>query len=489
MWVYDRETLAFLTVNDSAVRQYGYSREEFLAMTIKDIRPGEDVPALLKNVEKVTEGVDYAGVWRHTKKDGSMIFAEITSHTLTFAGRRAELVLVHDVSERKRLEEQLRHSQKMEAVGLLAGGVAHDFNNILTAIVGYGSLIKMKLKGDDPLMHHVNEIISSAERGAVLTKSLLTFSRKQIINPRVVDLNGIVERVGKLLVRLIGEDITLELHTAGEDVCVVADSGQLEQVLMNLATNARDSMPDGGHLVITTERTFLDERFLLTHHFGKPGRYALIAISDTGEGMDAATATRIFEPFFTTKEMGRGTGLGLSIVYGIVKQHNGYINVYTEPGKGTTFKIYLPLAGMPLEMPAEVGPADMTPLNRGTETILLAEDDTPLRRLVHSVLEQYGYRVIEATDGEDALDKIGKYRDGIQLLLLDVIMPKKNGKEVYDEAKKIVPGIRALFASGYTADIVHKKGILDQGLNFISKPVSPEELLTKVREVLDKETA
>jgi PAS domain S-box-containing protein len=486
MWVYDLETCGFLTVNDAAVDHYGYSREEFLSMTIKDIRPQEDIPKLMKNISGLGTGIDHAGMWRHRKKDGTVIFVEITSHVLNFAGRRAELVMVNDVSDRKRLEDQLRHSQKMEAVGLLAGGVAHDFNNILTAIIGYSSLMKMKLKVDDPLLHSVDEVMGAAERGAVLTQSLLTFSRKQIINPRPLNINNVIARVGGLLLRLIGEDIKLELLQSKEQLTVIADSGQLEQVLMNLATNARDSMPDGGYLTIETGRVTIDEEFIAAHSYGKPGSYALMTISDTGMGMEAKTAERIFEPFFTTKEMGRGTGLGLSIVYGIVKQHDGFINVYSEPSRGTSFRIYLPLAQPALAEEAALTRTEPA-LRRGSETILVAEDDVPLRRLVRTALEEFGYRVIEAVDGEDALNKILEHGDRIKLLLLDVVMPKRNGKEVYEEAKKSVPGIRALFVSGYTADIVHKKGILDEHLHFLSKPVSPYDLLKKVRDVLDRD--
>jgi nitrogen-specific signal transduction histidine kinase/CheY-like chemotaxis protein len=394
--------------------------------------------------------------------------------------------MAHDVSERKRLEDQLRHSQKMEAVGLLAGGIAHDFNNILTAIIGYGSLTKMKLNPGDQLMHNVDEIIASAERGAALTQSLLAFSRKQLINPQPVNISNIIERVSKLLLRLIGEDIKLETVPASADLIVIADSGQIEQVLMNLVTNARDSMPDGGFLNIETRQVVLDEGFIASHGYGKPGDYALIALSDTGIGMESKTAERIFEPFFTTKEMGHGTGLGLSIVYSIVKQHEGYINVYTEPGKGTTFKIYLPLAKLTNDEVVKLNPAVPPIQNQGNETVLVAEDDEPLRRLVGSVLEEFGYTVIVAADGEEAMRKIREHGEQIQLLLLDVIMPKKNGKEVYEEARRLIPGVKALFASGYTADIVHKKGILDEGLDFVSKPISPNELLRKVREVLDK---
>jgi PAS domain S-box-containing protein len=271
MWVYDLETLAFLTVNEAAVLHYGYSKEEFLSMTIKDIRPPEDVPKLMHNIAKVTQGIDEAGVWRHRKKDGTIIYVEITSHTLEFRGRRAELVMATDISERKKLEDQLRHALKMEAVGRLAGGVAHDFNNILTAIIGYGSLSLMKTGPDDPMRHDLEEIIAASQRGATLTQSLLAFSRKQIINPVPVNLNAVIRRVGKLLVRVIGEDIRLEMKLAGDDLIVVADSGLMEQILMNLATNARDAMPEGGVLQIETERAELDEQFVVAHNYGRRG--------------------------------------------------------------------------------------------------------------------------------------------------------------------------------------------------------------------------
>jgi signal transduction histidine kinase len=407
------------------------------------------------------------------------------------AQRTAELARTNDqlqkeLAERKRTEDQLRHSQKMEAVGRLSGGVAHDFNNILTAIIGYGTLLQMHIGVDDPMRHNIDEILASAKRAAALTQSLLAFSRKQAMNPKPVDLPLVIERISKLLQRLIGEDITLVRKGATENLVVVADSGQLEQVLMNLATNARDAMPEGGQLIIDTERTVLDEQFLATHEYMKPGVYARVTVSDTGTGMDRMTAVRVFEPFFTTKEVGKGTGLGLSIVHGIIKQHDGYINVYSEPGHGTTFKIYLPLA----EAAATAGNRESVPeIKRGSETILMAEDDEQIRRLTRSVLETAGYAVIEAVDGADAIEKMQIHRDAIRLLLLDVIMPKKNGREVYEEAKKLIPGVASLFVSGYTADIIHDKGLSVDGNRVIMKPVLPGELLNKIRATLDNPAA
>jgi len=386
-----------------------------------------------------------------------------------------------DITERRRLEGQLRHAQKMDAIGQLAGGVAHDFNNVLTAIIGYGSLLLLKMKGDDPLRAHVDQILASSERAAGLTQGLLSFSRKKELTLRPVSLNEIAKRVDKLLHHLIGEDIELKTIVPGRDVTVMGDSGQIEQALINLATNARDAMPGGGVLTIELDHAELDIDFLKTHGYGKPGAYALMNITDTGKGMDEETRERIFEPFFTTKDPGKGTGLGLSIVYGIVKQHNGYINVASTPGNGTTFSIYLPLTTADAVRPEQ---SSALPSDRGTETILLAEDDAEVRSLAKSVLEEFGYTVIECVDGEEAVKKFKQNRDSVHLLVLDVIMPKKSGKEAYEAIRAVHPGIKVLFTSGYAPDVVRGKGVLDQGTNFIMKPLSPLELLKKVRQTL-----
>ncbi len=483
MWVHDQDTLRFLAVNNAAQQAYGYSREEFLSMTFADIRPAEDIPAPAGNSAHTTAGFDAGGVWRHRKKDGNTIFVEIAAHPVVFADHRARLVTATDITERRQLEGQLRQAQKMEAVGQLAGGVAHDFNNILTAISGYGNLLLMKLQADDPLRHNVEQILSSSERAARLTQSLLTYSRKQIINPKPVDINALVNRIALLLRRLIGEDIDLRTKLADARLMVMADSVQIDQALMNLSTNARDAMPSGGSLLIETARTVLDDDFKKLHAFGGKGAFALISITDTGLGMDEATRQRIFDPFFTTKDVGRGTGLGLAMVYGIVKQHNGLITVYSEPGNGSCFRIYLPL--MPGDDSREDDVAAALPVPRGAETVLLAEDDDAVRNLTRTVLEQFGYRVIEARDGEDAVAKFSENADTVSLAILDVVMPKKNGLDTYNRLQELKPGIKALFMSGYTADIIHKKGILEKGLLFISKPSSPGDLLRKVREALD----
>jgi len=393
--------------------------------------------------------------------------------------------LEHHIENRKKLEGQLIQAQKMEAVGQLAGGIAHDFNNILTGIIGYGNFLKMKMKDDDPLMRYVNQILAAADKAANLTKDLLTFSRKQIINPIPVMINEIVESVRKFLSRIIGEDIELIIRLTDTSLTVMADPGQIEQVLMNLVANARDAMPEGGQLVIETKQVMLDNKFVSTYGYGKPGKYALVSITDTGAGMDESTRARIFEPFFTTKEVGKGTGLGLAMAYGIIKQHDGYVNVTSEKGKGTTFRIYLPVTNRKSDIP-EFEESSEQP--GGTETVLIAEDNSDVRSLTKSILEEFGYTVISAVDGEDAIEKFRENMDRIQLVILDVIMPRKHGKETLYEMRRIKPDIKVLFTSGYSADIVYKKGILAEDLEFISKPASPHSFIRKVREALDSGT-
>ena len=390
--------------------------------------------------------------------------------------------VARDVTEKRRLEEQLRHAQKMEAIGQLAGGVAHDFNNILTAVMGYGHLLQMKLKEDDPLKHNLNQILKVTERGAELTRSLLAFSRKQAVGLRPVTINKIIETSVKLLPGLIGERIELKTDVEGEDLIILADSIQIEQIIMNLASNARDAMPDGGVLTIAAEGMEIDGEFLSTHGYGDPGPYVLLSFTDTGIGMDEEAKKKIFDPFFTTKKVGEGTGLGLAIVYGIVKQHNGYITVDSEEGKGTTFRIYFPL----IDGKAEDEAAEASAPAGGKETILIAEDDAAVREPLKATLEIFGYDVIETVNGEDAVAKFKENKERIKLLLFDVIMPKMNGKEAYEEIKQIAPDIKAIFTSGYTANTLQTKEILEKGLTFISKPVSPNNLSRKIREVLDK---
>ncbi|MDY6863927.1 MAG: ATP-binding protein [Thermodesulfobacteriota bacterium] len=383
--------------------------------------------------------------------------------------------------EKGHLEEQLRQSQKMEAIGTLAGGIAHDFNNILTTIIGYVDILQAKMGEDSPLTDHVEQILASAERAVTLIQNLLLFSRKQISKPGPINLNENIKNIKKLLAKLIREDIEFRLELTGDDLIIMADSGQIDQTLMNLVANARDAMPAGGILTIATESVEMNkEAFMADNRTW--GRYALLSVIDTGEGMNENTMERIFNPFFTTKEVGKGTGLGLSMIYGIVKQHKGYIDVLSKPDKGTTFKIYLPL----IESKIENKKSKSLPFPEGgTETVLVAEDDEDIRTLSKIILEQNGYNVIEAIDGEDAVSKFIKNKEKIQLLILDVIMPKKDGKEAYEEIRKMRVDIKVLFISGYTSDLIDKRGIIEEGGGFLYKPFSSEILLQKIRQVLD----
>jgi len=422
----------------------------------------------------------------HVHHDG--LGSNLTIETKAFplrdeAGRVvAAIEIVNNVTDKKRLEDQLRHSQKMEAVGLLAGGISHDFNNILTAIIGYGNLLKMKTSADDPQRPYIEQILASSLRAANLTQGLLAFSRKQVINPHPMEINDATRRFEKLLHRVIGEDVLLRTELASTEMTVLADSSQMEQVLMNLATNARDAMPRGGTLTVRTEMVVIGEAFKKEHGFGDPGSYACISVCDTGEGMDQKVRDHIFEPFYTTKETGKGTGLGLAIVYGIMKQNHGYVLVESEPGTGSCFDLYFPIIDRAIETTKEEEP--LSP-GKGYETILIAEDDATIRQLTRTMLNEFGYTVIEAADGEEAVNKFREQKDAIKLLILDVVMPKMNGKEAHDEIVKINPGIKTLYFSGYNADIIRSKGIAGESQNILLKPVSPMDLLRTVRRILD----
>jgi two-component system cell cycle sensor histidine kinase/response regulator CckA len=483
MWVYDAATLRFLEVNVAAVQHYGYTRDEFQAMTLADIRPAEDVPRLLSRIADKRDAYQQAGQWRHRLKSGTVISVDIMSHTTTFKGHPAVLVVAQDVTERQDLEERLRQSQKMEAVGRLAGGVAHDFNNLLTAITGYTSLLLEELPADQAIRDELQEIQKAANSAASLTRQLLAFSRQQILQPRVLDLNDVVSRMDALLRRLIGEDIDLDTRLSQPLDRVSADPGQIEQIIMNLAVNARDAMPAGGRLTIETANVVLDEAYASQHAGSSPGPHVMLAVSDTGVGMDAETRGRIFEPFFTTKGAGKGTGLGLATAYGIVKQSGGSIWVYSEPGQGATFKVYLPIATDQQIAPPVVMPKPTTVA--GTETILVAEDQAEVRAVVRAVLTRYGYTVLEAAHGEDALRILGEYADPIHMVLTDVVMPSISGRELVEQLRRQHPSMKVLYTSGYTDDAIVRHGVLEPGVAFIQKPFTPTALLAKVREVLD----
>lgn len=387
--------------------------------------------------------------------------------------------VVRDITEHKKVENHLRQSQKMEAVGQLAGGVAHDFNNIITAIIGYSSIMKMKAGEDEYFRGLIDNVLAASEKAANLVQSLLAFSRKQVSNPEPVRINEIIKSIQKLLSIAAGEDIELKIELT-EDLIVTADIVQIEQVMMNLCTNARDAMPAGGTLTIKTGSAELTRDFITAHGYGEEGRYALISVSDTGVGMDENTRQRIFEPFFTTKEFGKGTGLGLSIVYGIIKQHKGYITCQSEQGKGTTFNIYLPVVKAAMGEIKRIEPAEPAGAAR---TILFAEDEEEFRNTMKQILESSGYNVIEAVDGADAVHKFTE-NNNIDLLLFDIIMPKMSGKEAYDRIRNIKPDVKALFISGYPADFTNKYGVMEEGMNSISKPVRPAALLRKIIEAL-----
>jgi len=608
MWIYDAETLAFLAVNDAAVDAYGWSREEFLTLTIADIRVPEEVERLhsLLASEPDARGLRHAGLWRHRRKDGGELDVEIRSHDYVFEGRKARVVtsldvterlaaeqalrrseeryrelfenasdlistvdldgrltdvneafvrtlgypreeligkrleelvppesreillkararklegaettiyehelvtrdgeriqvevasrlierdgtvvgteaICRNITERRRLEHELRQAQRLEAIGRLAGGIAHDFNNLLTVIAGYTeTLLLGKRVEEEP---ELEQIADAARRATVLTRQLLAFSRRQVLQPRVIDLNDVVAGVTPMLSRLIGEDVELHIRLAEGLDPIRADPSQLEQVLVNLSVNARDAMPHGGRLVITTANVELDEEHVAHHDEASTGPHVLLSVGDTGTGMDAETLAHVFEPFFTTKAVGTGTGLGLATVYGIVKQSGGSVWLYSEPGQGTTVKVYLPRSDSRV-LEEAVRPAAPTDA-RGSETILLAEDEESLRRLTARMLETRGYEVIAAETATEAVRIAEEQGREIDLLLTDLIMPELSGGELAKRVRTVAPGVRVLFMSGYADDVMTSKGALEPGAPFLEKPFSARDLAVKVREALD----
>ncbi|MEK6743462.1 MAG: PAS domain S-box protein [Nitrospirota bacterium] len=481
---------AIMTWNIGAEIIFGYTNKEALGKPLTMLMPERYRKEHLKGLERVsTSGtsqylgriMDFHGL----RKDGSEFPLELSVTSWVTQKQVLFLGIIRDLTEHRKLEDQLRQAQKMEAVGQLAGGVAHDFNNILSAIIGYGSLAEMKLPEDHPVRLDLEQIHQSAARATTLTQSLLTFSRRQPVKKELLDLNAVIGTFEKFLLRLLREDIEMTTRLSGDELLINADRGQIEQVVMNLVTNARDAMPNKGALTLETKPVTLDESFMHAHGYGKPGEYVMFSASDTGMGMNEETKRRIFEPFFTTKEQGKGTGLGLATVYGIVKTHDGFISVYSEPGKGTAFHIYLPRvrSSERAERPAGQTPV---PLKGGVETILLAEDDASLRKMTTTVLRHMGYTVIEAENGREAVDKFIENKDVVRLVILDGIMPKMNGKEAHREITALVPGVRCIFMSGYAEDVFTKNGALLDAVEFISKPITPAAFLHKVREVLDR---
>ncbi len=472
--------------NRAAEQMFGWKEDEVLDRPLPTI-PDEaqhDFHDLLSGASRgeVLTGLET----RRRRKDGKIIDIRLwTAPVRHPSGEiRGKIAIAADFTDHKRLEEQFSHAQRMEAIGRLAGGVAHDFNNVITVVSGYGHMLHDAVRHDSALRDSAEEILKAADRATALAQQLLAFSRKQVIQPKIIDLNALVRDVQRMLARVIGEDVELKTLLREDVGTVRADAGQIEQVLMNLAVNARDAMPSGGKLTIETANLYLDEGYARTHAGVAPGPYVMLAVSDTGTGMDPETKPHVFEPFFTTKERGKGTGLGLSTVYGIVKQHGGDIWVYSEPGRGTTFKIYLPhaaaaqAAALPMEHQA--------PPAHGHETVLVVEDEDGVRKLIRDILEQRGYRVLEAESGEKALDIAGKNGD-LDLLLTDVVMPKMSGRDLAEALVLLFPQVRVLFLSGYTDQVVVEHGVLHPEAEFLQKPFTPDVLSRKVRQVLDKD--
>jgi PAS domain S-box-containing protein len=610
VWVYDLQTLCFLQVNDAAVAQYGYSREEFLEMRITDIRPLDEATRLLKYLQQEQFASHHAGIWQHRRKDGQLLDVEITTHKLDYAGQSAAIVVAQNITERlrlqealearekyfrhlidnamdlitilngdgtirfespsmekvlgykpedylgknafdfvhpddmahvtlafmqalqtpgdtpplsfrfrhkdgswrvlegignnllgdpimggivfnsrdvtdqRRLEEQYLQSQKVQAIGRLAGGVAHDFNNILTAVIGYSDRALAQLPPGHPSHTSLQEIHRAADHAAKLTQQLLAFSRKQVLAPKVLELNHVITNMDKMLRRLLSEDLHLMTIPALNLWPVKVDPAQIEQVILNLALNARDAMLPGGKLTIQTANCPLDRGYCLLHPEVTPGDYVLLAISDSGSGMTPEVMAHLFEPFFTTKEQGKGTGLGLATCHGVVKQSGGHINAYSELGKGTTIKVYLPRVDEPLEYPALHIEAELLP--RGTETVLVVEDEPMLLELAVVVLSDLGYRVLSADNGRQALKVIqSKPHEPIHLVLTDVVMPQMGGKELATQLQELLPHAKVLFCSGYTQDAIANVDELLPGTAFLQKPFTTDALARKVRELLD----
>jgi len=417
------------------------------------------------------------------RRDGATVWIDVFVSPSEWDGEPALLATLMDLTERRGLEQQYRQAQKMEAVGQLAGGVAHDFNNLLTAISGYTDMVREDLPPDDPRRADLDEVRRAADRAAALTRQLLAFSRRQLLQPRVLDVNEVVHGMAKMLHRLIGEDVQLRTTLAPGPQRTNADLGQLEQVIMNLAVNARDAMPEGGDLTIETSTVTLDAEYAALHPDARPGPHVLLAISDGGDGMTADVQAHIFEPFFTTKGPGKGTGLGLATVYGIVKQSGGHVTAYSEAGRGTSMKVYLPVADAEVASAAAVATDAPPPV--GSETILLVEDEDGVRRLTRSILERYGYHVLQARDGAEAVALCHGHRGEIHLMLTDVVMPGMGGGESAELIRQLRPGMKVLFMSGYADRAVTEHRVLGADTPYLQKPFTPAVLARKVRDVLD----
>lgn len=466
----------------------GWPPEEWLGKPFEPLVHPDDLALLFEFVERAVRGeTGRVSQLRIRTRKGDYRVGEFAATAQFREGRLVGVLgIARDVTDRLSLEQQLRQAQKMEAVGRLAAGVAHDFNNILTAITGYAQLLLEDLDPKAPHREDVDEIRKAAERAAALTRQLLAFSRQQVLQPTVLDLNTLVVETEGMLGRLLGEDIQLATGLTADLGAVKTDRSQIEQVILNLAVNARDAMPQGGKLTIETANIEMDDVYAREHFPALPGSYVMLAVSDTGTGMSPETQAHMFEPFFTTKAKGQGTGLGLATVYGIVKQSAGFIWVYTEPGQGTTFKIYLPRVAQLPERRVASAHADTAPME-GTETVLLAEDEAAVRAVARQALQRHGYAVLEAQSGEAALDLAQRHSGRIHLLLTDVVMPGMSGRALALRLAAQRPDMRTIYMSGYTDDAITRHGVLEHGVTYVQKPFSPDALVRKVREVLDRE--
>jgi len=481
---------AYVDCNPAASELFSCSKEAILAGNPQCFSPPlqsggfNTMDKAREIIDDALQGKPQCFEWRHRRPDGSEFDSTVVLSRFDLDGEPMLVAIVRDISQRKSLEEQLHQAQKMEAVGQLAGGVAHDFNNILTGILGFTYLVSREIPEDAPSAKYVEQIQAAAERAAELTLGLLSFSRKEVMTPKSHDLNDIVFRLENMLRRLIRSSIDLRAELSLDVLNVMADRGKLEQVIMNLVTNARDSIRDDGIIIISTSTCMVDEQFLQQHGLGKTGKYACICVRDSGCGMSEETRLKIFEPFFTTKASGKGTGLGLSIVYGIIQQHEGFITVNSEQGNGTTFNIFLPLADIPAVTGHLTQSGTATTL-LGNETLLLAEDDSMVNNLHKVLLEEAGYKVITAADGNEALSRFLECQDEIALLILDTVMPKMSGKDLFEAISIVNPGIKALFVSGYPAEVLRNADMVREDAEIMFKPLSPNDLLNKVREILD----
>jgi two-component system cell cycle sensor histidine kinase/response regulator CckA len=481
-WVCDLPALRILAANDAAVRHYGYSADQLKAMTLFDLGSPDDTGRLVDRTRAGFTATDQELPWTHRKADGAPIMVEMTGNPIRFRGQNACLIMANDVTRRLKIEEQAHQSQRLETVGRLAGGIAHDFNNLLTVVNGYSDLILSEIGCENKISVRMSQIRSAGQRAAELTQQLLAFSRGQIIQPKVLGLNEAVNEMSRMLRRVIGEDVVFTLNLSPECGNILADEGQISQILMNLVVNARDAMPDGGALVIATSPEYFEEGSKSLDADARPGEYVRLTVADTGNGIAPEVKARIFEPFFTTKGAGKGTGLGLSTVYGMVKQQGGWISVESGLGMGASFSIYWPRTGE--QVAARRTPAKQ--LVRGSESVLVVEDQDDVRKLAVSALQRYGYTVYHAASPDGALAFAGSFLGPLDMLLTDVVMPHMSGPELAVKIRQIHPNIRILFMSGYSNEASGLDTPELGELPYLPKPFTAETLATAVRQTLDR---